>query len=264
MMVHGLCSEVEDSIAKFIHGIGKLDEDSVSIAKNRRSVPQKGQSTRPLKRQRVVQQEDFEPVLGDLDSDSSDNENNENDALCDDNSSDNKSTKSNKDDEEESEKEGESEEDQSKEGDGRHGDDDDDMANKDDMENQNDANGGANDGDERSEPDSNVDGGDKDNEEGQMQGGGDENTHTDDDTGSTAAHNKSATEEDSGHVEKGTTAEYYISRRVGANTSVGVEGSCILKSQDYETMSLVDLCRIEKKNPLPEIPLIEELAIFDQ
>jgi hypothetical protein len=29
-------------------------------------------------------------------------------------------------------------------------------------------------------------------------------------------------------------------------------------------MSLVDLCRIEKKNPLPEIPLIEEPAIFDQ
>jgi hypothetical protein len=42
------------------------------------------------------------------------------------------------------------------------------MANKDDMENQNDADGGANDGDEWSEPDSNVDGGDKDNEEGQM------------------------------------------------------------------------------------------------
>jgi hypothetical protein len=29
-------------------------------------------------------------------------------------------------------------------------------------------------------------------------------------------------------------------------------------------MSLVDMCRIEKKNPLPEIPLIKEPAIFDQ
>jgi hypothetical protein len=75
-MLHGLCSEVEDSIGKFVHGIGKLDEDPVSIAKNRRSMPQKGQSTRPLKRQRVVQQEDSEPVLGDADSDNSDNENN--------------------------------------------------------------------------------------------------------------------------------------------------------------------------------------------
>jgi hypothetical protein len=36
MMVHGLCSELEDSIAKFVHGIGKLDEDSVSVAKKQK------------------------------------------------------------------------------------------------------------------------------------------------------------------------------------------------------------------------------------
>jgi hypothetical protein len=51
MMVHGLCSDLEDSIAKFVHDIGKLDEDSVSVAKSRRSMPQKDQSTKPLNRQ---------------------------------------------------------------------------------------------------------------------------------------------------------------------------------------------------------------------
>jgi hypothetical protein len=29
-------------------------------------------------------------------------------------------------------------------------------------------------------------------------------------------------------------------------------------------MSLIDLCRIEKKNPLPKIPLLEEPVIFEE
>jgi hypothetical protein len=29
-------------------------------------------------------------------------------------------------------------------------------------------------------------------------------------------------------------------------------------------MSLIDLCRIEKKNTLPEIPLLEEPVIFEE
>jgi hypothetical protein len=80
----------------------------------------------------------------------------------------------------------------------------------------------------------------------------------------TIAHNKSPTDEDSRHVEEETTVQYYVSTRVVVNTSGGVEENYILKSQDYETMSLVDLCRTEKKNPLPEIPLIKEPAIFEQ
>jgi hypothetical protein len=44
----------------------------------------------------------------------------------------------------------------------------------------------------------------------------------------------------------------------------GVQDNVILNSQDYDNMSLIDLCSIEKKNPIPEIPLIEEPAIFEE
>jgi hypothetical protein len=50
MMVHGLCSELEESIAKFIHGIGKLDKDSVSATKRARTLAEKARPHRPGKR----------------------------------------------------------------------------------------------------------------------------------------------------------------------------------------------------------------------
>jgi hypothetical protein len=53
MMVHGLCSELEESIAKFIHGIGKLDEGLVSGTKRPRTLAEKVGPHRPGKRQRV-------------------------------------------------------------------------------------------------------------------------------------------------------------------------------------------------------------------
>jgi hypothetical protein len=53
MMVHGLCSELEESIAKFILGIGKLDEGSISATKRPRTHAEKAGPHKPGKRQRV-------------------------------------------------------------------------------------------------------------------------------------------------------------------------------------------------------------------
>jgi hypothetical protein len=53
-------------------------------------------------------------------------------------------------------------------------------------------------------------------------------------------------------VDEGTTCQYYVQDNVFVN------------SQDFDNMSLIDLCRIEKKNTLPEIPLLEEPVIFEE
>jgi hypothetical protein len=118
MMVHGLCSELEESIAKFIHGIGKLDEDSVSATKRARTLAEKAGPHKPGKRQRVpppaetsgphksgkrqrvTHEEDSEPVLADTESDSSDEGVPMPDKLCDDDESDKSSEVSKEDDEE--------------------------------------------------------------------------------------------------------------------------------------------------------------------
>jgi hypothetical protein len=44
----------------------------------------------------------------------------------------------------------------------------------------------------------------------------------------------------------------------------GVQDNVFVNSQDFNNMSLIDLCRIEKKNTLPEIPLMEEPVIFEE
>jgi hypothetical protein len=124
-MLHGLCYELEESIAKFIHGIGKLDEGSVSATKRPRTLakkagphrPGKRQCVPPLakkagphkfgKRQRVTHEEDFEPVLADTQSESSDDGVAMSEQLCDDDERDKSSEVSKEDDEEEEEKEDE-------------------------------------------------------------------------------------------------------------------------------------------------------------
>jgi hypothetical protein len=123
MMVHGLCSELEESIAKFIHGIGKLDEDSVSATKRARTlaekagphrtgkrqrVPPPAETSGPHKsgkRQRVTHEEDSEPVLADTESDSSDDGDAVPDKICNDDESDKSSEVSKEDDEEDEQKE---------------------------------------------------------------------------------------------------------------------------------------------------------------
>jgi hypothetical protein len=123
MMVHGLCSKLEESIAKFIHGIGKLDEDAVSATKRARTLaekagphmPGKRQRAAPTaetsgphksgKRQRVTHEEDSKPVLVDTESDSLDDGDAVPDKLCDDDESDKSSKMSKEDDEEDEQKE---------------------------------------------------------------------------------------------------------------------------------------------------------------
>jgi hypothetical protein len=62
-------------------------------------------------------------------------------------------------------------------------------------------------------------------------------------------------------VDDDATLQYYIDKRykgrstTPGNRKRGVEDSHVLTSQDYDSMSLVDLCIIEKKNNLPIIPL---------
>jgi hypothetical protein len=67
------------------------------------------------------------------------------------------------------------------------------------------------------------------------------------------------------------TLHYYIDKRYKGhsanspgNSKRGVEYSDVLTSQDYDSMSLVDLCRIEKKNNLPEIPLLKEPVMIGE
>jgi hypothetical protein len=105
-MVHGLCFELEESIAKFIHGIGKLDEGSVSATKRPRTLAEKARPHRPGKRQRVprlaetsgphksgkrqrvTHEEDSKPLLADMNSESSDDGVAMPEKLCDDDESD--------------------------------------------------------------------------------------------------------------------------------------------------------------------------------
>jgi hypothetical protein len=128
MMVHVLCSELEESIAKFIHGIGKLDEDLVSATKRprtlaekagphmpgkRQRVPPPAETSGPHKsgkRQRVTHEEDSEPLLADMESNSSDDGVAVPEKLCDDDESDKSSEVSKEDDDEEEEKEDDEEE----------------------------------------------------------------------------------------------------------------------------------------------------------
>jgi hypothetical protein len=44
----------------------------------------------------------------------------------------------------------------------------------------------------------------------------------------------------------------------------GVQDNVFVNSQDFDNISLINLCRIEKKYPLPEIPLLEEPIIFEE
>jgi hypothetical protein len=64
--------------------------------------------------------------------------------------------------------------------------------------------------------------------------------------------------------DEGTTCQYYISTDGPLESKSGVQDNVFLNSQDYNNMSLIDLYMIEKKNPLPEIPLLEEPAIFEE
>jgi hypothetical protein len=72
-------------------------------------------------------------------------------------------------------------------------------------------------------------------------------------------------------VDDDATLQYYIDKRYkGRSTNSlgngkrGVEDSDVLTSQNYDSMSVVDLCRIEKKNNLPEIPLLEESIMIGE
>jgi hypothetical protein len=65
-------------------------------------------------------------------------------------------------------------------------------------------------------------------------------------------------------VDEGTTCQYYINTSGPLNPKRGVQDNVILNNQDYDNMYVINLCMTEKKNPLPEIPLIEEPAIFEQ
>jgi hypothetical protein len=172
MMVHGLCSQLEESIAKFIHGIGMLDEGLVSATKRPRTLtkkvgphkPGKRQHMPPLaetsgphksgKRQCVTHEEDSEPLLAVTDFESSDDGVVMLEKLCVDKESDKSSKVSNdeeeeeKEDEEDDEKENEEEdekedeEDQSKEDSDKNGDVDDDDDEDNDRERQYEDDGG--------------------------------------------------------------------------------------------------------------------------
>ena len=88
-MVHGFCTEFEESMSKFVKGFGKLDQGSTSGSKPNRQAPPSAKQP-PLKKQRRQQVEDLEEeLLPEVESsEDSDDESSKNVVLDDDDSED--------------------------------------------------------------------------------------------------------------------------------------------------------------------------------
>jgi hypothetical protein len=116
---------------------------------------------------------------------------------------------------------------------------------------------GANDELDKCEDQANFEGANDADENSQPQSEGGDIPHNDDDRGFNEGpqQHESSTNDDLS-VDEGTTCQYYVSTSGPLKSKSGVQDNVFVNSQDFDNMSLIDLCRIEKKNTLPEIPLL--------
>jgi hypothetical protein len=125
--------------------------------------------------------------------------------------------------------------------------------------------GGANDELDGCEDQANFERGNDADENSQPRSEGGDIPRNDDDRGFNEGpqQHESSTNDDLS-VDERTTCQYYVSTSGPLKSKSGVQDNIFVNSQDFDNLSLIDLCRIEKKNTLPEIPLLEEPIIFEE
>ncbi|KAM0888340.1 hypothetical protein ACQ4PT_028392 [Festuca glaucescens] len=267
VLLYGLCSEFEESMAKFVQGIGNLEQRTTARSTSHANVVPKAKPQRPRKTQRTSQEEEA-PLQDDTDdSANSDDDETANLILNDDDTEDDRREDDDDDDD-----------DDDREYDNNDGDNND---HQQDHDNQGDAEDDGEEGDDINGEEDEVEGNEDDEEEEEEEedgddfdskGGDDRDDDSDGDGGNNAATGMQGGQNDvSGDDETSddsrTTAQYYLNTRSKrGSTSSGdkrkKKDEDGLPTTTMEDASLPDLCRMEKRSKLPDIPPMEEHAVF--